>query len=117
MSTQKDSLNKNDRTFHVGEDYSCQESGQQFTDEGNLSRHQKARVRMAQFSQNFPGHGPPKPCPLCGTHLDAQSMIFQCSKVKEKLQIREKYENIFKPEVSNELAKVLQTIVEMRQTE
>ena len=73
------------------------------------------RVRMAQFSQNFPGQGPPKPCPLCGTHWDTQSMAFQCSKVKEKMQIREKYEDIFKPEVSNELAQVLQTIVEMRQ--
>ena len=52
------------------------------------------RVRMAQFSQNFPGQGPPKPCPLCGIHLDAQSMSFQCSKVKEKMQIREKYENM-----------------------
>jgi KRAB domain-containing zinc finger protein len=41
-SIKKDSLNKHYQTFKTREYHSCQECGQQFTDEGNLTRHQKA---------------------------------------------------------------------------
>ena len=37
----------------------------------------KFRLRMAPFDDNYHGQGPHKPCPLCGNHLDTQSMSFQ----------------------------------------
>ena len=49
MSTKKDSLNKYYQTFYVGEDHLCQECGHQFTDEGNLNRHQKAMHECIQY--------------------------------------------------------------------
>ena len=75
------------------------------------------RVRMAPFQENFKGGGPTKPCPLCGIHLDTQSMSFQCGKIKEKVQIKENYENIFKQEISRNLAETLKSIIEIRNPE
>ena len=72
------------------------------------------RVRMAQFSDNFRGTTPPAPCPLCAKHLDLQEMSFLCPIVKEKMQINENYENIFKQQISNNLAKILVAIMKLR---
>ena len=48
----------------------------------------KFRCRMANFSENFRGPQGPKPCILCGVHLDNQETSFECVKVN----IREKSE-------------------------
>ena len=75
------------------------------------------RVRMAQFSGNYKGQGPPEPCPLCGLHSDVQHQSFQCSAVTRKIKISEKYENLFKPNISTNLAKICQEIVKLRRKE
>jgi hypothetical protein len=77
----------------------------------------KFRVRMALFSGNFKGHGPPEPCPLCGQHDDLQDLCFQCPVVIGKLELTEKYENIYEKNISKRLARILIKIVEMRRKE
>ena len=72
------------------------------------------RLRMASFSENFKGQGPQKFCPLCGIHPDSQAMSFQCGNVKATLKIEEKYENIFKNDISLRMAKLLKSIVKLR---
>ena len=54
---------------------------------------------------------------ICGVHLDTQAMSFQCSFIRSKVTIREKYENLFKPEVSADMAKTLQEILKIRENE
>ena len=75
------------------------------------------RVKMAPFSENFRGQGPLKICPLCGIHNDTQSMSFQCSKVKEQVDINEKYEDIFKEDISFNMSRILQAILKIRDKE
>ena len=75
------------------------------------------RVMMAPFSGNFRGPGPLKICPLCGIHNDTQSMSFQCSKVKEQVDVNEKYEDIFKEDISYKMARTLQMILKLRENE
>ena len=77
----------------------------------------KFRLRMAHFDENYPDQGPPKPCPLCGNHLDTQSMSFQCAKVCEKIPDIGKYEDLFKSDVSKDLAKATKYILEIRNNE
>ena len=77
----------------------------------------KFRVRMALFSGNFKGYGPPEPCPLCGQHDDLQDLCFQCPVVIGKLELTEKYENIYEKNISKRLARILIKIVEMRRKE
>ena len=75
------------------------------------------RSRMEKFSGNYKGQGPPDPCPLCGLHSDVQHKSFQCSAVTRKIEISEKYENLFKPNISTNLAKICQEIVKLRSKE
>ena len=75
------------------------------------------RVRMALFSGNFKGYGPPEPCPLCGQHDDLQDLCFQCPVVIGKLELTDKYENIYEKNISKRLARILIKIVEMRRKE
>ena len=74
------------------------------------------RLKMAPFSENFKGQGPLKPCPLCGVHLDTQAMSFQCGNVRREVQINENYENVFKPDVTTQMARTLQQILKIRET-
>ena len=72
---------------------------------------------MAPFSGNCRGSGPLKICPLCGINNDTQSMSFQCSKLKEQVDVNEKYEDIFKEDISYKMARTLQMILKMREKE
>jgi hypothetical protein len=44
-------------------------------------------------------------------------MSFQCSKLKEQVDVNEKYEDIFKEDISYKMARTLQTILKMREKE
>ena len=75
------------------------------------------RVRMAQFSGNFKGQGPPGLCPLCGLHSDLQQLCFQCPVVLGHIEIMEDYENIFESSISTSMAKTLHEIAKLRKKE
>ena len=68
------------------------------------------RTRMAVFSDNYRGQKGTSLCPLCGIHLDVQSMSFQCIQIKENVKITGKYENIFEDVIPKQLAR---TVIEI----
>ena len=75
------------------------------------------RVRMAQFSENYKGRGIADLCPLCKNHSDTQELSFKCSRVLEKININEDYENIFEQDISLNLAKTIKEIMKLRSKE
>ena len=72
------------------------------------------RTRSAKFSDNFRGSSGLSPCPLCLMHLDCQSLAFQCPVIRENVQIKEKYENIFNTSVTKDLVQTLLKIDRVR---
>ena len=73
------------------------------------------RTRSAQYSANYPdGAGGLKPCPLCFLHLDCQPLAFQCPVIKENIQIKVKYSDIFESDVDLAVAKTLTKIDKLR---
>ena len=72
------------------------------------------RVTMSRFSDNFKGKTNIEPCPLCNSHDDRQSLVFVCPVVSDKIAPQVKYENIFAPVVSSEVAEVPEEIEVLR---
>ena len=72
------------------------------------------RVRMARFSGNYKGKGPPDACPLCGLHSDEQQLSFQCPEVTMMIDTSVIYEHIFNPKISINLAKTCDKIMKLR---
>ena len=72
------------------------------------------RVRMAQFSENYKGRGNADLCPLCKNHSDTQELSFKCSRVLEKININEDYENLFEQDISSNMAKTIKEIMKLR---
>ena len=75
------------------------------------------RVRMERFNGNFRGQGPTTPCPLCGLHKDEQHLSFNCPTVMKELDVTEEYENLFKVNISFDMAKTCHEIVKLRTKE
>ena len=73
------------------------------------------RVKMAKFSGNFRGKGPPTPCPLCLSHTDLQELCFSCSVVKEKIKLNENYDDLFQQIVPKQMGKTLLSISRLRE--
>ena len=71
-------------------------------------------TRMAIFGENFRNGRTQVPCPLCQVHLDSQAMAFQCIKLKSEINMRGKYEDLFKDDIPSELVKTLTKIVDYR---
>ena len=72
------------------------------------------RVRMARFSGNYRGHGPPDVCPLCVFHSDEQQLAFQCPEVAMMMDPSVKYEDLFNQNISIILAKTCEKIMKKR---
>ena len=70
------------------------------------------RTHMANYGQNF---GSTDICPLCGLHLDNQFMAYyNCQVIKDNVNIRGEYENIFKDEVPADVIRSLIAIDKFR---
>ena len=74
----------------------------------------KFRTRMANFGQNFKNGQQVVPCPLCNVHLDSQAMAFQCYKIKETVDLKGSYDDIFKDDIPKDLVKTLTKIMDFR---
>ena len=72
------------------------------------------RTRMSNFSENYPGREGTKVCPLCQNHLDLQKFSFQCSMVKESVEIRGSYSNIFSENIKLETVQTIDQITKFR---
>ena len=56
-------------------------------------------------------------CPLCKNHSDNQELSFKCTRVLEKMNINEDYENIFEQDISLNMAKTIKEIMKLRSKE
>ena len=74
------------------------------------------RSRMANFKDNYRGTNPYNICPLCRSHPDTQQAAFQCSVLKESVDINGTYSDIMDGNVSKELAKTITDILKFRET-
>ena len=72
------------------------------------------RTKMANFSVNYRQKEGSSLCPLCGNHLDAQELAFDCPVVIESIGIRDSFEDIYTGKVSKHLADTLRRILELR---
>ena len=72
------------------------------------------RTKMANFSENYRQKEGSSLCPLCGNHLDARELAFECPVVIESIGIRDSFEDIYTGKVSKHLAETLRRILELR---
>ena len=68
------------------------------------------RIHMARFEENYRGGRSPVRCKLCNDHLDNQEGNFECTAIRDKINIQGNYQNIFNPSSSElpRLANILQ---------
>lgn len=74
----------------------------------------KFRTRMARFGENFRGQNGPIMCPLCQSHLDNQSMSFQCKVINEETEIFGKLEDIYMEHIDENTISTLEKIMNIR---
>ena len=75
----------------------------------------KWRTFMADVGQNFRGGNDDIPCKLCGSHLDSQQEIFsKCTFIKEKIEITERYDDVFNSFIPAKLCKTITNIMKIR---
>ena len=74
----------------------------------------KFRCRMADFDENFRGALGPRPCKLCGLHLDNQETSFQCPEITKQLEIKVEYSKIFHKKIPVEIFETISRITLIR---
>ena len=72
------------------------------------------RTRMADFSENYRGQGPQKPCQICTFHVDSQAHSVNCSLTMENIRTKGNYNEIFSSNISIETAAMLEQIIAYR---
>ena len=75
----------------------------------------KFRTRSANFKENMKSRFFQRICPLCGTHPDSQSYSFECSTIKENINIVGRYEDIFSEKIPASLGKTINEIMQFRE--
>ena len=75
----------------------------------------KFRLRMAPFGENFRSGSDLVLCPLCGLHRDGQKESFSCQKMKQMIDIKGKYEQVFGWKFSADFIRTIQSIFEFRE--
>ena len=74
----------------------------------------KFRYRMADFEENFRGALCPRPCQLCGLHLDNQETSFQCPEITKQMEIKVEYSKIFQKKIPVEIFETISRITAIR---
>ena len=75
----------------------------------------KFRVKMAPFGENFRGGRKTVLCPLCHQHPDGQEESFSCRRMKEIINIKGKYHQIFGWKFTKQIIETVQSIYEFRE--
>ena len=75
----------------------------------------KFRVRMAPFGQNFKGGQEFIICPFCDSHVDGQEESWTCPKMKQIIDIKGDYKDIFGNIFSQEVIKSVQNLYTFRE--
>ena len=74
------------------------------------------RTRVANFKENFKnGHQSCAiPCPLCLVQPDTQAHSLQCPEIREKIDVKGTYSDIFNEDIPSDISKTLLKISELR---
>ena len=73
------------------------------------------RVRMADYGENFRAWSEMSTCPLCGLHLDSQSMAYEnCPVVKSEVDTEGSYTDIFGKFIPSKVVKAIINIDQLR---
>ena len=75
----------------------------------------KWRVKMAPFGENFRGNNLNVVCKLCHSHLDNQSLIFQCEAIRNNMDINCNISDIYCNTIRLETVKKICEIEETRE--
>ena len=75
----------------------------------------KFRVRMAPFGQNFKGGQEFIICPFCDSHVDGQEESWTCPKMKQIIDIKGDYKDIFGNIFSQDVIKSVQNLYTFRE--
>ena len=75
----------------------------------------KWRVRMAPLGENFRGNESFKLCPLCLSHLDNQTLIFQCESLKKRMKIECELKDLYSNNISLKTAIIITQIEKLRE--
>ena len=75
------------------------------------------RTRMTNFNENFRGGNGPQQCKLCMKHIDSQEESFNCSVIKQRINIEFNYLHIFDEDYPDlpKLVNILHKITQIRQ--
>ena len=76
----------------------------------------KYRVRMEQYGENYRVGAPFIKCPLCHTHLDNQEMSFQCPIIRQEVDIKGNYSDIYNETIQSETIQTIVKITRFRKT-
>ena len=78
------------------------------------------RTRMAQFGENYKAGRDEIVCPLCRSHKDSQSMMFECPIVKKELIDRNitndlnLLDDVYHEDISRNTIDILKIVTELR---
>ena len=75
----------------------------------------KFRTRMAKYENNYKGTSTNQNCKLCQNHSDDQQEIYQCDFNLKNLNLRGKYEDLFKSDVDVSIIKSLEALYKLRE--
>ena len=78
----------------------------------NLFRY---RTRVAKFKENFKNNNAEIVCPLCSEHPNTQAYSVQCPIIRENVNIKGNYSEIFSEEISKEITQTLLEITKFRE--
>ena len=72
------------------------------------------RTRMANYSENYRGKDPPKPCKVCKLHVDCQAHGVRCLETRKHIKTIGKFDEIFSGNISSKTALMLEEIENYR---
>ena len=75
----------------------------------------KFRTRVAKFKENYKNNYEVNTCPLCLVQPDTQAHCVQCPVVKENVNIKGDYQEIFTNKISSEISETLFNITDFRE--
>ena len=76
----------------------------------------KYRTRVVSFKENFKNSYDGIGCPLCLLQPDTQSHSVQCPVIKENIDVRGKYSDIFTEKISKDITQTLLKISQFRES-
>ena len=70
---------------------------------------------MSNFGENYRGGRDQVNCPLCDEHQDKQELSYTCQVIKDEVEVKGNFEEIYSDNISVQTIETLQKITELRE--